>query len=230
MNADELKRQAAEHSVEIHVRSGQRLGLGTGSTAAHVVRAIGRRVRSGELSELRCVPTSEATGRLAASLGITLTSLAETPVLDLAIDGADEVAPDLALTKGLGGAALRERIVARAATIFVVVADHSKRVSALGERARIPVETVQFAAGPVFGWLTNLELDPELRSAADGSAYVTDEGNWIYDCATAPLPDPAPLARALDELPGVVGHGIFLGLTDVAYLAGPSGIETLRRD
>lgn len=242
MTVDELKEAVAEHAVAAHVRSGMRLGLGTGSTAVHVVAAVGRRVRSGELTGLVCVPTSEATGRLAAAFGIALTTLTETPRLDLAIDGTDEVAPDLSLTKGLGGAALREKVVARAAEAFVVVADESKRVPRLGTRARIPVEVVPFAAGAVRGWLEDeLGLEVELRQApapapavgnaqgAPGATYVTDGGNWIYDCSTAPLDDPRELADRLDGLPGVLGHGLFLGLAQVVYLAGPNGIDALRR-
>lgn len=228
MTVEELKRAVAEHAVATHVESGMRLGLGTGSTAVHVVASVGRRVRSGELTGLVCVPTSEATGRLAATFGIALTTLTETPRLDLAIDGTDEVAPDLSLTKGLGGAALREKVVARAAETFVVVADESKRVARLGTRAGVPVEVVPFAAGAVRGWLEDeLGLVVELRPADDGSTYLTDGGNWIYDCATAPLDDPGGLAGRLDALPGVVGHGLFLGLVRVAYLAGPGGIEAL---
>ncbi len=229
MSVEDLKRRVAEHAVATHVESGMRLGLGTGSTAVHVVAAVGRRVASAELTGLLCVPTSEATGRLAAEVGIALTTLTETPRLDLAIDGTDEVAPDLSLTKGLGGAALREKVVARAAETFVVVADESKRVTRLGTRARVPVEVVPFAAGAVRGWLEELGLEAELRRTSADVTYLTDGGNWIYDCATAPLDEPSLLAGLLDALPGVVGHGLFLGLADVAYLAGAEGIDTLRR-
>jgi ribose 5-phosphate isomerase A len=175
------------------------------------------------------VPTSEMTRALAERLGVPLTTLDETPELDVALDGADEIAPGLQLVKGLGGALLREKIVAAAARRFVVVADASKRVERLGERAPVPVEVIAFALEPCRRRLAALGCEPALRASPDGSPFTTDEGNRILDCRFGPIDAPEPLAAAIRAIPGVVEHGLFLGFAEAAYVAEPGHVEVLSR-
>ena len=223
--ADKLA--AAEAAVAAEVRSGMVVGLGTGSTAGPAVEAIGRRLASGELRDVRGVPTSSAAAEVARRAGVPLTSLDEAPEPDVAIDGADEIAPGLRLVKGLGGALVREKVVAAAARRFVVVADASKRVERLGERAPIPVEVLAFGLAPTRLRLAALGCDPVLRTDAEGAPFSTDEENWILDCHFGPIADPERLAADLQALPAVVGHGLFLGLTAVAYVATAGAVSEL---
>jgi len=213
MSTDEDKRAAAEAALAL-VRDGMTLGLGTGSTAAWFVRGLGERVRSG--LRVRGVPTSEATGALAQSLGIALCTLADVEELDLAVDGADEIDPRLRLIKGGGGSLLYEKIVAAAARRFVVVADGSKEVDRLGG-VPLPVEVVPFAMAPVERRLRALGGTPLLRTAG-GRPFVTDAGHHILD-VRLDLADPEAVAARLREIPGVVEHGLFLGMTDEALVA-----------
>ncbi len=222
---DAPKREAAVAAVAAHVRDGMALGLGSGSTAAHVVRELGRLLAAGELRDVVGVPTSERTAALARSLDVPLTTLERHPRLDVALDGADEVAPGLALVKGLGGALLREKVVAAAADRFVVVADHTKVVDRLGVRAPVPVEVIVFAAAVCRRGLEALGAQPELRRRDDGEPFVTDEGNHILDCRFARIDDPHGLDRAIHAIPGVVEHGLFLDRAVEAFLAGPGGVE-----
>ena len=222
MSDEDAKRAAAEAAVAAEVRSGMALGLGTGTTASHVTVAVGRLLREGALGDIVAVPTSEATAALAREHGVPLTTLTEQPQLALCLDGADEIAPDLGLVKGLGGALLREKIVASAADRFVVVADGSKRVARLGEHAPVPVEVIPFGEAVCARALAALGCIPEPRAG-----FVTDEGNHILDCRFGPIADPAALATAIRAIPGVVEHGLFLGMAAAAYVAGPDGIEVL---
>ena len=231
MDVEAQKRAAAATAVEF-VRSGMRLGLGTGSTARPFVELLGERVRGG----LRVVgvPTSEATRRDAERWGIPLTTLDEIPALDLTVDGADEIAPDLTLIKGGGGALLREKIVASASARMVVIADESKCVPVLG-KFPLPIEVVPFglkatrhaveqavnavgAAGPV-----------RLRRDKDGHAFVTDGGHWILDASLQRIADAKVLADRLAAIPGVVEHGLFIGLAQAVILAGPTGARVVER-
>jgi ribose 5-phosphate isomerase A len=221
------KRAAAEAAVAAEVRSGMVVGLGTGSTAGPAVEAIGRRLASGELRDVRGVPTSSAAAAVARRAGVPLTTLDEAPEPDVAIDGADEIAPGLRLVKGLGGALVREKIVAVAARRFVVVADAAKRVERLGERAPVPVEVLAFGLAPARLQLAALGCDPVLRTDAEGAPFSTDEENWILDCRFGPIDHPEPLAAAIQAVPGVVGHGLFLGLADVAYVAAGGAVSEL---
>ncbi|HVV62248.1 MAG TPA: ribose-5-phosphate isomerase RpiA [Pseudolabrys sp.] len=228
MNIDAQKRAAAARAVEF-VRPGMRLGLGTGSTARHFVELIGERVRTG--LDLVAVPTSEATRADAERAGIRLTTLDETPELDLTVDGADEIDPGLSLIKGGGGALLREKIVAAASARMIVIADESKYVEALG-RFPLPVEVASFgftatlraveAATGVTGKLA-------LRRGKDGHPFVTDGGHWIIDVAVGRIDDPAALAQRLMAIPGVMEHGLFIGLAQTAILAGPNGVRIIER-
>ena len=231
MNADAQKRAAAARAVEF-VRPGMRLGLGTGSTARHFVELVGERVRAG--LKVVAVPTSQATRVDAERCGIPLTTLDETPELDLTVDGADEIAPDLNLIKGGGGALLREKIVAAASARMIVIADRSKWVDELG-RFPLPVEVAPFGLGATLRAIDKAIAALQtsgpltLRQSADGHAFVTDGGHWIVDAALGKIDDPAAMAHALSGIPGVMGHGLFIGLAQTAILAGPDGVSVVER-
>jgi ribose 5-phosphate isomerase A len=229
MNADSLKRDAAARAVAL-VEDGMRLGLGTGSTAKHFVALLGERVRGG--LKVVGVPTSEATRAQAEGEGIPLSTLDETPELDLTVDGADELDARLRLIKGGGGAHLREKIVAAASRRMIVIADSSKQVERLG-RFPLPVEVVPFGleatrravAAALAG--AGASGDLRLRSAANGGSYVTDGGHHIIDAHLGRIDDPEAVAAALAAVPGVVEHGLFLGLATGAILATEAGVVTL---
>lgn len=226
MSAENLKRQAAAKALDL-VRPGMRLGLGTGSTAAHFVDLLGRKVAQG--LEVICVPTSERTRAQAQGLGIPLAEFDAQPRLDLTVDGTDEFDPQLRLIKGGGGALLREKIVAAASHRMVVITDASKAVQTLG-RFPLPVEVNRFGieatrrliageaqaagcAGPM-----------TLRCGADGQPFVTDGGHYILDCAFGAIPAPEDLAGRLNAIPGVVEHGLFLGYASAVISAAADGV------
>ena len=231
MNADAQKRAAAARAVDL-VRPGMRLGLGTGSTAKHFVELVGERVRAG--LKVIAVPTSQATRTDAERCGIALTTLDETPELDLTVDGADEIAPDLSLIKGGGGALLREKIVAAASARMVVIADRSKWVETLG-RFPLPIEVAPFGLGATLKAIEKAIAAIQrpgllrLRQGADGHAFVTDGGHWIVDAALGRIDDPQAMAHALSGIPGVMEHGLFIGLARTAILAGPDGVSVVER-
>jgi ribose 5-phosphate isomerase A len=228
--SDHLKRLAAEAAAKAELKSGMRVGLGTGSTARHFVDIVGERIRAGE--SFLCVPTSEATRLQAESLHIPLTTLDAVDRLDLTVDGADELTDDLTLIKGGGAAHLREKMVAFASARLVVIADESKRVAVLGAFP-LPVEVVPFAhsatARAIVRGFSDLGIacEARLRKAKDGRELVTDNGNLIYDCLTPGLREPPGVARMLADLPGVVEHGLFIGQCSVAYLASSEGVVVL---
>lgn len=224
-DSEPLKREAALAAVG-HVRPGMRLGLGSGSTAKYAILELGRLVREGALSGLVGVPTSLESERLAREAGVPLAEL-DSP-LDLAIDGADEVTPGLDLIKGLGGALVREKIVARQASAFIVVADASKRVARLGEKAPVPVELIPFGATVAVRELEGLGATVAYRER-EGRRFVSDNGNLVADCSFGVIADPPGLERELRGIPGVVGTGLFLGMAALAYFAGPNGVERLER-
>ncbi len=204
------------------------LGLGTGSTVQHLLELLGEALAGRQLSDIVGVPTSERTASEARRLSIPLTSLEHHATVDLAIDGADEVAPGLDLIKGLGGALLREKMVVQAAERFVVIADRSKRVDRLGTRSPVPVEVVPFQARAHVPWLTGLGARVVQRMDGEGRALVTDNGNLIFDCwFDGGMADPPAIATALERRAGVVEHGLFLGLTHRAYVAGSDAVEEL---
>jgi len=227
VSTDELKREAGERAVADEVRSGMRVGLGSGSTAMLMLEALAARVADGRLGGIAGVPTSEATGIRARELGIPLTDLATEPVLDVVIDGADEIDPELRLIKGLGGAFLHEKVVAAAGRRMVVVADESKLVRRLGDRSPLPVEVIPFARPLCQRLLEEAGWLPELRPGAGGEPYVTDEGNLILDCRRGEWGDPPALAAGIERIPGVAGHGLFLGYATRAVVATPSGVRVL---
>lgn len=228
---DDYKQAAALRAIEF-VESGMRLGLGTGSTAAKFVDLLGQRVREG--LEVICVPTSEGTRAQAHALGIRLTTLDDEPFLDLTIDGADELDGDLRLIKGGGGALLREKIVAAASDRMLVIADASKKVPILGAYP-LPVEVVRFGLAATRALMESLAADVgcdghiRLRIGLDGQPFVTDGGNYIFDCAFGRIEDPEALDDALKLVPGVVENGLFLGLADAAVIAGPGGVDVITK-
>jgi ribose 5-phosphate isomerase A len=227
--ADPRRAAAAERAVADYVRDGMRLGLGTGSTAALMLEALAVRIAAGQLRDVAGVPTSEATAAACRRLGIPLCTLAQCPHLDVVIDGADEIDPELDLIKGLGGAHLREKVVARAGRLMVVVADDSKLVARLGERAPLPVEVVEFALPVCERLLRERGWDPARRVRPDGNPFVTDEGNAILDCRRADWSDAAVLACGVREVPGVVEHGFFLGIAGAAVVGTADGVTVLER-
>lgn len=220
MNVEDLKRQAAVYAVDTFVEDDMRLGLGTGSTMAYALRQLGEYIKTGRLNGIVGVPTSERTAKVARSLGIPLTTLEETPELDLCIDGADEVDPSIDLIKGLGGALLREKIVALASRQMVVIVDETKRVERLGSQSPVPVEVLEFGWSLHEHWLAGFGCETSLRRAPNGSPYVTDSGNYIYDC-TFPngLENPPELEANINNRPGIVENGLFLGYADHVVVA-----------
>lgn len=224
-DTDSLKRMAGSAGANL-VEDGMVLGLGTGSTAAFLLQALAERLRGG-LRIVGAVPTSQATAYLARSLGIPLVSLERYPALDLALDGADEIDPRLDLVKGGGGALLREKVVATAARRFVVLGDSSKLVPRLGMHVALPVEVVPFALAPVQRRLEALGARADLRRHAD-QPFLTDNQNYIIDCHFAGgIADAYALQEQFRRIVGVVEHGLFLGLTHRALVAGPDGLVVL---
>jgi ribose 5-phosphate isomerase A len=231
MDIDAQKRAAAARALDF-VRPGMRIGLGTGSTARHFVELLAERVRAG--LPVIAVPTSEATRSDAERLNVPLTTLDETPELDLTVDGADEIAPDLTLIKGGGGALLCEKIIATASARLVVIADESKWVPMLG-RFPLPVEVVPFGlaatrraveAAVAAAGAPGAAL---LRRTNNGHAFVTDQGHWVLDVALERIPDPRGLGDRLAAIPGVVEHGLFIGLAQTVVLAGSEGVRVIER-
>ena len=226
-----MKRQAAARALE-EVRDGMRLGLGTGSTAKHFVELLGEKVRAG--LKVIGVPTSEATRGDAMRCGIALTTLEDIDRLDLTVDGADEIDPLLNLIKGGGGALLREKIVATASDRMIVIADDSKSVDVLG-RFPLPVEVVPFGLAATRRAIAEafakcgVSGQMVVRNGEDGHAFVTDGGHWIVDAHLGRIPDASRLASLLSAIPGVVEHGLFVGLASSAVLAGGQGIRVIER-
>jgi len=231
MSADDYKKAAALAAAE-YVETGMTLGLGTGSTAAHFIAAVGEKVRSG--FRIRAVPTSEDTARKATAVGIEIIEPDETTVIDLAVDGADESDGAKQLIKGGGGALLREKIVAASAKRFVVIADASKRVAQLGAFP-LPVEIDRFsfaltvrAVRAMLAKLGYAEPDVRLRAGPEGPSFLSDGGNYILDCRLERITDASKLDKALKAIPGVIETGLFIGLADEVILAGSEGIERFR--
>jgi len=222
--ANEQEKQAAGRAAAKLVRDGYIVGLGTGSTAYFAVVALGERVKAG--LRIIGIPTSVQTADLARAAGIPLTTLDERPEIDITIDGADEVDPKLNLIKGGGGALLREKVVASASKKMVVVADSSKVVPALG-KFPLPVEIISFARTVVENKIAALGASPKLRAKADGSPFITDNGNQILDCSFGKIADPAALALALSNIPGIVEHGLFIGLATIALVGRGDRVEEL---
>jgi ribose 5-phosphate isomerase A len=228
--AEGLKRRAAEVALT-YVRSGMVLGLGTGSTVAHLLSLLGDAITSGTLTDIVAVPTSEWTAREAGLRGIELIGLGDRERLDLTIDGADEVSPGVDLIKGMGGALLREKMVAQASERFVVIADERKAVQRLGTVSPLPVEVVEWGHEVHADFLRSTGAEVSVRRTEAGTSFRTDNGNVILDCRYSDgLDDPHALEAALRARAGVVETGLFLGLANEALIASPGGVRVLRRD
>jgi ribose 5-phosphate isomerase A len=218
-------RDRAVHAALKEVVNGMKVGLGTGDTAGRFIRALGERVRDG--LSIVGVATSQSSADLARSLGIPVLAPDEVAALDLTVDGADEIDPQLRLIKGGGGAHTREKLVAHASRKLVIVADWQKKVQRLGERMRLPVEILPFSPRWTMAQLQQLGLLPELR-LRDGAPVLTDNGGLIVDCALQQESDLGALAEAIKGLPGVVEHGLFLVEARVVYVGTPDDVEVLR--
>ena len=229
-----LKQQSADRALA-YVQDGMVLGLGTGTTTTHFIKLLGSKLLSGELRGVVGVPTSEGTANLARDVGIPLVPLAElspqnaVPNLDLAVDGADEIDASLNLIKGLGRALLREKIIETHADTFLVIADETELVPRLGQ-GPLPVEIVQFEYGAQLRWLSSLGCRAELWLEQDGKPIITDNGNYLVRCwFTEGIRDAYQLARILADQPGIVEHGLFLDMADIAIIAGEDGIQIKER-
>ena len=224
---DQRKREAARRALDL-VKPGMKLGLGSGTTARQFVDLVGERVKDG--LEIICVGTSKATEEQAKSLGIPLSTLDELPELDLTVDGADEVDPELRLIKGGGGALLREKIVAAASKRMAVIVDSSKLVRTLGAFP-LPVEVVPFGLAATRGHieraLAGLNLAGQIRLRGGSTPFVTDGGHYILDCSLGAIDQPERLGESLSMIPGVVEHGLFIGLARVAIVAGAEGVQVI---
>jgi ribose 5-phosphate isomerase A len=224
-SANYAKMLAAQKALEF-ISDGMIVGLGTGSTAKHFIELLGQRVKQG--LKIRGIPTSSASDQLARSLSIPIIDFHQTSEIDVNVDGADAIAPGLALTKGGGGALLREKIVASAAKKFVVVADSSKIVEHLG-KFPLPVEVIPMAAPLVANKLSALGIRPTVRHTSAGAEFITDEGNLILDCACGEILDPKSLAASIRAIVGVVEHGLFLNMADLAIVSSEHEIQILKK-
>lgn len=224
------KQMAGSAAVEEEIQSGMVVGLGTGTTAIWAVRRIAELMKNGTLKDLVCIPTSKRTETEARSLGLPLTTLEEHPRIDVTIDGADEIDPQLNLIKGGGGALLREKIVAQASERLIIAADHTKMVEQLGTTFQLPVEVVPFGHGATRHFLEQLGCTPTLRLSKSDQPYLTDNGNYIYDCAFAQgIAQPQQLADALKARAGIIEHGMFLQLTARAFVASANNVMRITK-
>lgn len=224
--AHDIEKEAVARASLRFVRDGAIVGLGTGSTASDVIRLLGERVRTG--LKIRGIPTSRRTGELATTLGIPLTSFDQVQEIDVTIDGADEFDPRLSLIKGGGGALLHEKIVASASRQLVIVTDSSKQVQMLG-KFPLPIEVIAFAELLVRKKVEALGASVSLRQS-NGRPFITDEGHHILDCSFGQIPDPPSLARKLSDMPGIVEHGLFIGMANVVLIARGNDVTELNRD
>ncbi len=230
-SVSDMKQQAADYAVREFIRSGMVVGLGTGSTARYALEAMARYLQEGTLRDIVGIPTSRGTANVARILGIPLGCLRDFPVVDVTIDGADEVDPDLNLIKGMGGALLWEKIVATASRYEVIIVDQTKQVDRLGTRSPLPIEVIPFGWETHLPFLERLGGVPHLRlNEVSGEPFVTDSGHYIIDC-TFPegIADPVALAQALNARPGIVEHGLFLDIASAVVVGTSGGVEVWRR-
>ena len=225
---DELKQKAAHRAVEA-IESGMIVGLGTGSTTSFAVTRIGERIKSGDLANIVGIPTSIRTEKLASELDIPMATLDEQPQIDVTIDGADEVDPELNLIKGGGGALLREKVVAQASRTNIIIIDESKLSDCLGTHWALPVEVIPFAARTEASFLESLGAAVSMRRDDKGQPYKTDQHNYILDANFGAMSDPAVLARRLSERAGIIEHGLFLDLASEVIIAAGDGIRHMHR-
>lgn len=229
MDANQLKKQAAEYATQF-IQSGMIIGLGAGSTAILALRRIADMLRTGELKDVYGIPCSRIIEAEAIQLGIPLTTLEEHPVIEVTIDGADEVDPQLNLIKGGGGALVREKIVAQATRREIIVVDESKLSPALGTHWAVPVEVLPFGYGSQQRYLESLGAQIKIRNRADGTRFTSDQGNIVVDANFGAMSDPQVVAAKLDARTGIIGHGMFLGLATDVIVAGVDGIRHLKRE
>jgi len=222
------KQRAARAALEL-ITDNTVVGLGTGSTAALFIDALGAALRDGRLHGIRGIPTSERSADQARQQGIPLISLSQGTGIDITVDGADEIDPQLDLIKGLGGALLREKIVAQNSRQMVVIADQGKLVTALGTKQPLPIEVVPFEHEVQARFLKSLGCEPKLRRKDDGKEYITDNGNFIYDCRFKSIERPAELEKTLKSRAGIVETGLFIGIASLALVADESGVRTIAR-
>ena len=228
VDAAELKKQAAAYAVDL-VQSGMIVGLGHGSTAIHVVGLLAEKLKSGQLKDVIGVPSSYQVEEEAMRYGLPLRTLEENPMIDLTIDGADEVDPQLNLIKGGGGALLREKIIAQASRREIIVVDEAKLTPVLGKKRCVPVEVVPFGWKSQVMFLETLGAKVTMKRNADRSPFNTDCGNWLFECNFGPIERPHILAEKIKNRAGIVEHGLFLGLASDVVIAGVSGIRHLKR-
>lgn len=224
-DAESLKKLAGEKAAE-SVKDGMIVGLGTGSTVNYTILKLGIMVRSG--MSITGIPTSKATEKLAVTHGIKLGILDQHPVIDLTIDGADEIAPNLDLIKGMGGALLREKVVASVSKQLIIIADESKAVEILGTKSALPVEVLPFALPTVMAKLKKLCVEAKLRMR-NNFVFVSDNGNYIIDCRFESIPEPNMLESKINSIPGVVESGLFLGMANRAILGTKDGIRIIEK-
>ena len=223
---EEFKLQAALYAADL-VEDGMVVGLGYGSTAIHAVQRIAERIREGDLKDVRGIPVATSVERTARELAIPLVDFEMHPVVDLTIDGADEVDPQWNLIKGGGGALLREKIVAEASKRLIIVIDEGKLSEKLGSQFPLPIEIIPFSLGSCLPYIESLGSKAILRLTEKGEPFVTDEGNWILDCDFGPIENPHVLARMLEQKAGIAEHGLFLDLALELIVAGKTGVKRL---
>lgn len=223
-----LKRQAAEAAVS-QIRSGMVVGLGTGSTVRYALEALAYKIQTGRPTNISGIPSSIRTERLARSLAIPLTTFKEHPVIDVTIDGADEVDPDLNLIKGAGGALLREKVLAQASRTNLIIVDAGKLSQRLGTHHKLPIEVIPFALDAEIAHLMTRAASVTIRLKSDGTPYRSDQDNFILDADFGPISDPYQLQLELDGRAGIAAHGLFLDLADQVIIAGEAGLQTMRR-
>jgi ribose 5-phosphate isomerase A len=221
------KQKAGEAAVE-HIKDGMIVGLGTGSTAKFFIFALASAQRSGKLKGVLGIPTSLASERLARESGLPVTTFSKIEQIDVTVDGADEIGPGLSLIKGMGGALLREKIVAQISRQLIIIADESKVVTQLGSKSPLPVEITPFGYEATERFLRGLGCQPILRRHPDGAAFITDNGNYIFDCRFATIPDPPALQRILADRAGIVESGLFLSMAHLAIIASDKEVRTIR--
>ena len=224
---NQQKQRAADHAAG-YVQSGMIIGLGTGSTAILFLRRLAERLAAGDLTNVVGIPTSDQIATEAKRLHFPLTTLEEQPVIDLTVDGADEVDPQLNLIKGGGGALLREKIVAQASKREVIIVDEAKLVPVLGTKWHVPIEVIPFGWRTQAAYLTGLGANVTLRQTKEGVTFVTDQGNYILDAHFGLIPDPAALAQTLNQRVGIVEHGLFIKLAHEVIVGGSAGVRVLR--
>lgn len=228
MDLNKLKNKAAVEAVK-NVESGMVLGLGTGLTANFAIREISRLLKEGSLKDIVGIPSSNQTEKLALELGIPLITFEQKSEIDLNIDGADEVDPDLNLIKGGGGALLREKIIAQSSTRNIIVVDEQKMSQKLGTKWAVPVEIIEFSYKPVAKYLEDLGAEVTLRKNQNGETFKTDQGNIIVDCNFGQIENLGELNKALNSNAGIVEHGLFIGITDEVIIGKPDTIEYLKK-